>query len=214
MKAHTFTAKRFATVTDGFIEACNTIDATVASNAKAINLWAGVAAAGIASGAITLDTVKEGLVARFPKAETLGDCGNTVKSRFYSLQRVIKGNAGERLINGEPLNTVARETAPVQEQKAGKRAGKPGSKRASKGTVITPEKALEALHVWADCCLKDVEAAKSMAANVNLASLIEKVGRVSAMLAKPAKDRPVQRVKEGLKRSPGRGVKVAARKAA
>lgn len=185
-KAVTFTARRYEAATVAFVEGCKAVDATFASKARAINNWASVSAAGIASGALTLKAVKEGLIARFPKAETLSDCGNTVKGQFYALQRVVNGDAGQRLIAGEALNTVARDTAPVQQQAKGKRAAKP-SKGKAKARAITLSDACAALVSWLNDGLTDIERAKELARNPDIALVTATIGKLTQMVAKPAK---------------------------
>lgn len=188
-KSVSFTAKAFNAATVSLVDACKAIDATVASKAKAINKWASVAAAGISSGALTLDAVKQSIIARYPKAETLSDCGNTIKGQFYALQRIVK--AGDayvaRLVGGEAFNAVAKDSPAVQQQQTGKRASKPakGNKRASKG--ITLQDAIFALSGWIDTGLNDADYAKELARNADLALLIAKVGKLQAMVSGEAK---------------------------
>jgi len=183
-KAVTFTAKRYSAATAKLIEASGAVDKLAGGQAKIVNAWAAISAAGIVSGALTVASVKEGLIAAHKGAETLSDCGETIKSRFYMLNRVAKADALPRLVSGEALCTVARECKPVQEQKTGKR-GKKGGK--GKPRAITLEAALEAVNGWLDSALGDIELAKSMAANPDIAAMLAKVGKVTAMVTKPAR---------------------------
>ncbi len=172
------------------MNAGTTIDATIASNAKAINAWAGMAASGLAMGSLTIDAIKEGLIARFPKAETVKDCGSTINGRFYALKRCLNDTAATaRLIAGEALNTVAGQTAPVQEQAKGKRGGKGGSKATPRpaGAGIGWMDAVVALNGWLSTATGDVELAKAMAASGELSAVIAKIGGLSAMVERHAK---------------------------
>jgi hypothetical protein len=190
--AYKFTAKKFALVTSAMVEAGN--EADKALNAKAFNNWSQCVAAGIMAKAITLETVKESLIAQHKGAETISDCGNTVKGRFARLKRCVAGGDAfmQRLADGEALVTVAAETAPIQKQTAGKKANRGGGKgkKASKG--ITLEQALTALNGWLDSALGDIDLAKSLAANADMALVLAKVGKLEAVIkagkvAKPRK---------------------------
>jgi hypothetical protein len=178
-KPVTFTAKVYGNRLDGLVTASNAIDTATASNAKAINAWAQMAAAGITANALTLDAVKEGIIAKYPKATTLGDCGNTIKGRFYAFQR-IAGTDGalDRLIAGEALNAVARDCKPKQEQKTGKR----GSGTAGKAKKLASlNDTLTALHAYLDTALVNGELAAELGNNVQLVALLPKLAKISAI---------------------------------
>ena len=215
-KAVVFTAKAFNAATVGLIDACKSVDATLASKSKTINKWASLSAAGIQSGALTFESVKESVIARFPKAETLADCGNTIKGQFYALQRIVK--AGDayiaRLVAGEALNTVAKAAPAVQRQEKGKRASKP-SKGKGKPRAITLETALEAVNSWLDAALAgDVEMARGLASNADLALVVAKCDKLGAVLQAPAKAETASAKAAKAAAATTRKAQAAARKAA
>ncbi len=188
-KAIIFTARKFETATAAFVTACSAIDRTISDHGKALNAWAGMASAGIANGAITLDAIKAGIIARFPKAETIGACGDTIKGQYYALAAVIGADKGDRLINGEALNTVAREARAESKKTAtgkNKRQSSKGKPKAA-GDGIGWMDAVAALSNWLSTAKGNRELAVAMANDANFAAMLAKVGAMQATLAKPAK---------------------------
>jgi hypothetical protein len=132
-----FVAADYALATKSAVTACNAVDKATANASAHVQKWAVASAAGMLQQALTLDTIKSGLVAATPMAtrkanvaasgrdigtDSLEACGATIKSHFYTFQRIAKGNALDRLLKGEAFNTVARSLGAVQEQAKGKRS--------------------------------------------------------------------------------------------
>lgn len=185
-----FTAKAFAAATAAMIDASGKVDQLEESQIKLVNKWASVSAAGIISGAITLETVKEAIIASKKGAVTVADCGSTVKGRYYAFATIIGKEAGQRLIDGESLNTVARELrAKTDTTSTGKGKRKGGNGKASKAKAFTLENVLEALNGWLDEAAKKPELARGLAKNEALAAAIAKVGGLSAIIAADDKKR-------------------------
>lgn len=170
-KAIRFTVATYQNRLAAFVAAGIGIDRTVAEAAKAINSWAQMAAAGISTGALTLEGVKDGIILATPKAKTIAECGGAVKTRWYYFQRVVNAGLGDRLIAGEALGAVASDAKPVQAQKVGKRAT---AKADKKKAIPSLNDCLAGLAHYMDTAMTSTDNAKELASNAKLVDLLGK----------------------------------------
>lgn len=174
----TFTAAKYGNAVAKLAIAGAAVDKVAGEQAKTVNAWAVLAAAGLSANSLTLATIKEGLIAQHPKAATLPDCGNTIKGWFYAFQRVATANQLDRILNGEALWTVAKACKPKQEQKAGKRAAKSNGDKSKK--LPSLNEAIAAVSHYLDAAMASTDKAKELAGNAALAEMIAKIGKVSS----------------------------------
>lgn len=199
-KAINFTAAKFNTATVNLVTWGTGVDAAVAAGSKALLTWAQQSIAGIAAGKLDLDAVKAAIITATqqhnPKAcdkpvadWRIGDCGSTIKGRFYALARIAADPAScDKLLAGEAFNVVAKAAPQVQQQEKGKGNGKGNGKGKGKARAVTLETALEAVNSWLDAALAgDIEMARGLAANADLALIIAKCGKLPAILQAAAK---------------------------
>lgn len=188
-----FTSKIFANAQAAMIAACHGIDTAIKGSENAVNKWAKLAAAGISANSITLDDVKAGIIAAHNGAKTLADCGNTVKGRFYALQRIIDANKADDLLNGESFHTVARSCKAKQEQKKGKRST--SKALATKEKLLSFNDCASGLIHWCNTASANTEKAKELANSpliMDLLAALAKLDKASQGVAKPAKAKPAQ----------------------
>ena len=188
-----FTTKTFANAQAAMIAACHGIDLAIKGSENAVNKWAKLAAAGISANSITLDYVKAGPIAAQNGAKSLADCGNTVKGRFYALQRIIDANKADELLKGEAFHTVARSCKAKQEQKAGKRST--SKALATKEKLLSFNDCASGLIHWCNTASANTEKAKELANSpliMDLLAALAKLDKASQGAAKPAKAKPVK----------------------
>lgn len=198
-KTIAYSPAKLATATATVIAWATGVDAAVANGSKALLTWGQQSIAGIQAGKITLDDVKASIITATqqhnPKAcdkpvadWRIGDCGSTIKGRFYALARIAADPAScDKLLAGEAFNVVAK-AAPQQQQQQPKAGGKGNGKGKGKPRAVTLATALEALNGWLDAALAgDAEIARGLAANADLALALAKVGKLQAVIAADAK---------------------------
>lgn len=192
-KLITFTPAKLATATANLVTWSTSVDSAFAAGGKALLAWGQQAIAGIQANKIDLDAIKAAIITATqqhnPKAcdkpvadWRIGDCGSTIKGRFYALARIAADPAScDKLLAGEAFNVVAKAAPQVQQQAAKKSAG--GTKGKTKARAVTLETALEAVNSWLDQAIAgDAEMARGLAQNADLALVIAKAGKLAAVI--------------------------------
>jgi hypothetical protein len=191
VKTMKFDQKAFELASARCFHAANKIDGVIAATAQVKNNWAMLAASGIALGELTIEAVEKQLINDYRlqvlKGEaqqefdcdsaTIGDCGSTIKGWFYDLKRVIAAGSEHinRVVNGESLTTVRRDTAPRQQQ------AESNPKKAP--DMATLSHAISSLNYHIDNAMADNALAHSLAANAQLADLVVKIAKLEAKVS-------------------------------
>lgn len=192
-----FTNALYVNAQTALINSCNGIDAAIASSENTLNKWGKICAAGLQANSLTLETIKADIIKAYKGADTLADCGSTIKGRFYALQRIANGNALERLVSGESFHTVARDCKSVQKQETGKRAkGGNGKAKATSIKTISLSDASAAFTYWLKTASANTDKAKELASSRFVLDVVEALGALNKAAidgaAKPAKAKPVK----------------------
>jgi len=181
----TFSREQFEIASARCFQAAHKIDGVIAKSADAKNAWAKLACEGIAAGQLTIEQVQAQLIADYRgqvlkgdeqadfdvSTAKIADCGNTIKGWFYDLKRVVEADQTERVIAGESLTTVRRDTKPRQSQK-----GK--GKSAPKTVPLNEAIAVVRYHVQQ--AMADNANANALAANSALADMVSDIAKLEA----------------------------------
>lgn len=175
-------------------QAAHKIDGVIASANDAKNNWAMLAMAGIVSNKLTIEQVQAQLISDYRlqvlkgdeqlefdcETATISDCGSTIKGWYYDLKRVVSAGSEqmERVISGESLTSVRRETKPIQKQ-----VKKSSNKPFEVDNKLSLSECITGLAYHVDNAMTNSDLALALASNEQLASLISKLTKLEAKVS-------------------------------
>lgn len=190
----TFNIAEFELASAQALDSAFKIDKLINKSINVKQTWATLACQGILAGKLTLDDVQAQLIADYRgqvlkgKAQAefdvttakISHCGNTIKGWYHDLATVVKAGQANRVIKGEALTTVRRDTKPRQEQGKSKTTAKTSD--TVKSNMPSLNEATAAIRHYVAAAKADSNLALELATNKELAAMISDIAALEAQV--------------------------------
>lgn len=194
----TFKIAEFELASAQALDAAFKIDKLINKSINVKQIWATLACQGILAGKINLEYVRAQLIADYRGQVLTGEaqanfdittakishCGNTIKGWYHDLATVVNAGQANRVIKGEALTTVRRDTKPRQAQGAAKTPAKTPAKTSAtvKSNMPSLNEATAAIRHYVAAAKADSNLALELATNSELAAMISDIAALEAQV--------------------------------